>query len=711
MSKRVVMTGNEAVAWAVLLSLVQVCPEYEITPATTISDKLAEFIANKLLDAVYIPVESEHSGMAATIGASYAGARAFTASASHGTFLMHELLHTASGMRRPIVMVNVNRSAGLPWNLFNDQIDSLSQRDTGWLQLYAENAQESLDTVIMAFKIAEHPKVQLPVMVITEGFVLSHTGEPVEIPEQELVDGFLPPYRTTQKLDLNNPRSFGGFMNPVRDYFKVKIDAQKAMWYAKGVIKEVDEEFGNVFGRSYGMIEKFHWKNPRLVLVTVGPMTSTARHVLTESIKFKDVGLLKVKMFRPFPDEELREALSDVEKVAVIDRNISLGNKGIFLTEIESALYPLEQRPEIFGFITGLGGLDVTSQIMEEAINYALSHEKPNNYAVWLPQGIEKEEPEGTKYQHFGSIKTQAEEELIYSGHPACQGCGVILGLRHVLKALGSKTFGIIPASCSSTLSGVCPQTALRIPFCNVNFATGASTASGIRAALKVLGTNEVENVFVWAGDGGTYDIGFGALSGAAERGDDVIFVCANKEAYMNTGIQRSSATPWGAWTTTTPLPEPKQQAKKPMIEIMAAHHISYVASASIAFLEDLKAKVNKAKSIRGGLKFIDLLCPCPTGWRFSPQLTVKIARLAVLTGIFPLCEVFHGEEYIVNQPEVEKPILPAEQYLSLQGRFNHLTDEDINTIQSNVNREWQRLIQKASSYHDIHMHGMYSLS
>ncbi|TET41811.1 MAG: pyruvate synthase subunit beta [Dehalococcoidia bacterium] len=293
-------------------------------------------------------------------------------------------------------------------------------------------------------------------------------------------------------------------------------------------------------------------------------------------------------------------------------------------------------------------------------------------------------------------MKKQPEEELVYSGHPACQGCGVIIGLRHVLKALGRKTFGVIPASCTSTITGIYPQTALRIPFCHVNFETGASTASGIRAALKTLEDSEVENVFVWAGDGGTYDIGFGALSGAAERGDDMIYVCANNEAYMNTGIQRSSATPWGAWTTTTPLPEPKQQAKKPMVEIMAAHRIPYAASASIAFLEDLEAKVKKAKSIKGGLKFIDLLCPCPIGWRFSPHLTVKLARLAVLTGVFPLYEVFQGKEYAINQPEVNKALLPVEEYLSFQGRFSHLTDEDTKTILNNVNQEWERLLKKA---------------
>jgi len=470
------------------------------------------------------------------------------------------------------------------------------------------------------------------------------------------------------------------------------------MQRAKKVFRDVDKEYGKVFGRSYGVIEKFHWKNPRLALVTSGTTTSTARHLLMENSEFKDVGLLKIKMFRPFPGEEIREALKGVEKVAVIDRSISLGNKGIFSTEIESALYPLQNRPEVFGFITGLGGLDITTQIIKEAINYALEHEGPDKRIIWLPQGIEKEEPDVTKYQDIEIIKRQPKEELVYSGHAACQGCGVIVGLRHVLKALGRKTFGVIPASCSSTLAGIYPQSTLRIPFCNVNFATGGSTSAGIRAALKAMRDSEVENVFVWAGDGGTYDIGFAALSGAAERGDDIIYVCANNEAYMNTGIQRSSATPWGAWTTTSPLPQPKQQTKKPMVEIMAAHRIPYVASASIAFLEDLEAKVKKASSIKGGLKFIDLLCPCPTGWRFPPNLTIKLARLAVLAGVFPLCEISQGENYVVNQPQVDKALLPVKDYLSFQGRFRHQTDEDIKTIQHNVNHDWERLLKKADT-------------
>ncbi|MDH4299264.1 MAG: thiamine pyrophosphate-dependent enzyme [Dehalococcoidia bacterium] len=288
------------------------------------------------------------------------------------------------------------------------------------------------------------------------------------------------------------------------------------------------------------------------------------------------------------------------------------------------------------------------------------------------------------------------EEELFYSGHSACQGCGLALGLRHVVKTLGKNTVGVIPAGCSSIIAGAFPQSALRIPYCHVNFATGGSSAAGIAAAVKALKKSKVESVLVWAGDGATYDIGMGSLSGAAERGDDIIYVCANNEAYMNTGIQRSSATPPGAWSTTTPLPQPKQQSKKPMVEIMAAHRIPYAATASIAFPEDLEMKLKKAQSIKGGVKYIDLLVPCPTGWRFPPHLTVKLARLAVLTGIFPLFEIINGEKYIINKPDVSKTLLPITEYMRWQGRFAHVSEDDMDAIQKNVKREWRRLLQKS---------------
>lgn len=701
---REIMNGNEAMARGVLRSRAQVLPEYLITPSTRISEILAEDCAAGKLKGIYIPLEGEHSSMAAAVGAAYLGARTFVNSCSHGTLYMHEILHTASGMRLPIVFGNVNRAVGLPWNIWTDQNDSLSQRDTGWIQLYCENAQETLDTVIMAYKIAENQRVLLPVMVITEGFILSHTGEAIDDPEQKLVDEFLPPYKPAHEFNPKNPKIFGAFIRS-EEYFKMKINAQEAMEEAKRVIKRVDGEFGKLFGRQYGVIEKINWpirqaqgkRNPKIVLITSGTVTSTVRHILANEKGFEDIGVLKIKMFRPFPTEDVKRALKGVEKVAVIDRNLSLGRGGIFCSEIKSALCELKKRPEVFSFITGLGGVDITPEIIKEAISHTRQHKKAKQEIIWLPPGIEK--PTTAKYSIPEIAKPKQEnEELLNSGHSACQGCGLILGWRHALRVLGPKTFVVIPAGCSTLLAGIYPQRTLELSGCHVNFQTGAPTAAGIKAAIKMRGLEkEIENVLVWAGDGATYDIGFGALSGAAERGDDIIYICANNEAYMNTGVQRSSATPFGAWTTTTPLPAYKNRVKKPITEILACHRIPYAATATIAYLEDFEEKLKKAKEKKGGLRFIELLVPCPTGWRFGSELTIKMARLAVLSKVFPLYEVENGEKWKLTVEPVE--FLEIKEYLKLQGRFSHLGEKEISEIQEYVEREWKRLNKFAETF------------
>ncbi len=690
-----IMNGNEAMARGVLRARAEVLPEYLITPSTRVSEILAEDCASGRLNAIYIPMEGEHSSMAAAVGAAYLGARTFVNSCSHGTLYMHEILHTASGMRLPIVFGNVNRAVGLPWNIWTDQNDSLSQRDTGWIQLYCENAQETLDTVIMAYKIAENRGVLLPVMVVTEGFILSHTGEAIDDLEQKLVDKFLPPYKPIHEFDPKNPKIFGAFIRS-EEYFKMKIDAQEAMERAKKVIKRIDREFGKIFGRQYGVIEKINWpadnrRNPKIVLVTSGTVTSTARYILSEEKGFEDIGVLKIKMFRPFPTEDVKEALKGTEKVAVIDRNLSLGRGGIFCNEIKSALCDLKKRPEVFSFITGLGGVDITPEIIREAITHTRQHKKTGREILWLPLGIDKTFAK-PKYSPPEIIKpSEQNAELLNSGHSACQGCGLILGWRHALRILGPKTFVVIPAGCSTLLAGIYPQKTLELSGCHVNFQTGAPTAAGIKAAIKMRSLEkEIENVLVWAGDGATYDIGFGALSGAAERGNDIIYICANNEAYMNTGVQRSSATPFGAWTTTTPLPNYKPQVKKPITEILACHRIPYAATATIAYLEDFEEKLKKAKELKNGLRFIELLVPCPTGWRFGSELTIKIARLAVLSKVFPLYEVENGEKWkITFEPD---EFLEVKEYLKLQGRFSHLGEKEISEIQNYVVKEWQRL-------------------
>lgn len=286
------------------------------------------------------------------------------------------------------------------------------------------------------------------------------------------------------------------------------------------------------------------------------------------------------------------------------------------------------------------------------------------------------------------------EEEFMHSGHRGCQGCGATLAMRYALKALGKKTALCIPACCWSVIDGPFPYSCLDVPIYHCAFETAAVSASGVKAGLEMVGDSET-TVVAWAGDGGTFDIGIQALSGVAERNDDIIYVCYDNEAYMNTGIQRSSATPWGAWTTTTPVKHYKNRPKKDMEAIMAAHRIPYIATASIGYPEDLFKKVKKAKDIEG-TRFIHIYAPCPAGWKSRPEDTVKLSRMVVQNGIFPLFEIERGEIYTLNIKPKEKKLI--DDYLKLQGRFRHLTDNEIAFMQKEVDKKWERLLSKVGN-------------
>lgn len=284
---------------------------------------------------------------------------------------------------------------------------------------------------------------------------------------------------------------------------------------------------------------------------------------------------------------------------------------------------------------------------------------------------------------------TIPQEEIMSSGHLACQGCGATLAMRYALKALGRDTILVVPACCWSVIDGPFPYSSAGVPLFHTAFETAASTASGISAALQ-LQKKEETTVLAWAGDGGTMDIGIQALSGAVERGDNFIYVCYDNEAYMNTGIQRSSSTPYGAWTSTTPAKTFKSSPKKNMVEIMAAHRIPYTATASISHPEDFIRKLRIAKEIKGP-KFLQILSPCPVGWKYPPHLSVKLAKLAVAACIFPLYEVKEGS-YKVREPAKKKE---AGIYFKMQGRFKHLSETALSQMQSNIDREWELLLKK----------------
>lgn len=375
---RRVLEGSHAVSHAVELARVQVISAYPITPQTHIVERLAELVADGVLDARFIRVESEHSAMAAVIGAASAGARSFTASSSHGLALMHEMLHWAAGARLPIVMAEVNRAMGPGWNIWADQTDSLSQRDTGWMQLYCEDVQEVLDTILIAYKLAE--RVSLPAMVVMDAFFLSHTYEPVEVPDQEAVDAFLPPWEPGEILDPRDPHAFNQLASP-EYYMEFRYKIQEAMEGALAAHAEIDAEFGERFGRSYGAVRVIPCREGErapLALVTTGSVTGTAR-VAQAALREKGVefDLVKLKLFRPFPHEEIRRVLGAYPRVAVIDRNLSFGSGGIFAAEIRAALAFLAERPAVYPFVAGLGGRDITPQTIENIVRRALAPEPP----------------------------------------------------------------------------------------------------------------------------------------------------------------------------------------------------------------------------------------------------------------------------------------------------------------------------------------------
>ncbi len=376
-----VLKGNHAVSVGAKLARVEVIAAYPITPQTTIVELLSEMVANGDLRARFITVESEHSAMAGCIGASLAGARAFTATSAQGLALMHEMLHWAAGARAPIVMANVNRAMAPPWSIWTEQTDSLAQRDTGWIQIYNESNQEVLDTVILAYKVAE--RVRVPAMLVLDAFVLSHTSEPVEVYPQELVDEYLPPYENPHALNLNDPRAIGSLADP-HIYMEFRYKLQKAHEEALQVFKEEGKRFKEFFGRSYDTLEGFYLDDADYVLVTSGTVTSTAKYTVAQlREKGEKVGILKIRLFRPFPFEDVRNALRGRKKVAVIDRNISFGHSGIFYSEIKSALYRDAGAPPVFGYIAGLGGRDVRPHDILAIYEDLKQREEPAEPILW----------------------------------------------------------------------------------------------------------------------------------------------------------------------------------------------------------------------------------------------------------------------------------------------------------------------------------------
>ena len=379
---RKVIMGNHALSYGAKLARAQVISAYPITPQTQVVELLSEMCADKTLDAEFIKVESEHSAMDSCISASAVGARTFTATSAQGLALMHEMLHWASGGRHPVVLGNINRAMAPGWSIWTDQNDSLSERDTGWMQFYCSSNQEVLDSVIQAFKVGE--ALMIPAMVILDAFALTHTYEVVEIPEQDQVDAFLPPFKPEIRLTPSDPHAFGGLTGP-EHYFELRYKLQKDMEKAPALIEKTGREYEKLFGRYLGLVDEYKCDDADLLFVTSGTAGYTA-NVAVDLLRDEGIkaGNLRMRVLRPFPFDAVRRIVGQAKKVAVVDRNISYGHHGIFYQEVKSALYGQAERPPLFGYITGLGGRDITHESFKEIAAHALAKDAADEEIVWI---------------------------------------------------------------------------------------------------------------------------------------------------------------------------------------------------------------------------------------------------------------------------------------------------------------------------------------
>jgi pyruvate/2-oxoacid:ferredoxin oxidoreductase alpha subunit len=361
------LLGSDAIAHGVKVCRPDVIAAYPITPQTHIVETLSKMVDSGELASQYVKVESEMSAIAACYGAVAAGSRAFTATSSHGLALMHEMLHWVAGSRFPMVMVNANRALGAPWNIWTDQGDSMSQRDTGWVQLYCETGQEALDSILLATWLSE--QIMLPVMVNIDGFILSHTMEQLFVPDQELVDRFLPSYKAPYCLDPEDPHSFGAAAAP-DNFYNLKKSLAKTMRNVPKLANEGYDRFSGLFGRRYRSVEAESIEDAEVVILTSGALAGTTRVAVKDlRSQGRRVGLVKLRLFRPFPQEEILELLSDVDTILVFNRAVSFGAGGTVSQELRAAMYHLVKRPKIFDLVISLGGKEVFPDTVKEIVN------------------------------------------------------------------------------------------------------------------------------------------------------------------------------------------------------------------------------------------------------------------------------------------------------------------------------------------------------
>lgn len=682
------LSGNQCIAHGARLSRVEVVSAYPITPATPASEELYEMVVRGELDADMVNAESELGAMGICVGASAAGCRTFNCTCSQGLALMRELLWAASGMALPVVLAINSREVGIPQGLLSDYSDSFSERDASFLQFYAENGQEIIDSLIMAYRISESDNILLPSFVVTEGHRVSHSFETVDVPDQEKVDKFLPKYNPKHVfVDPDYPMSQGpGVM---AQYPSFKMQQYQAMQEAKKVIKDVCKEFAKQFGRKYDLIEAYKTEDAEFVVTGMGSVVSVLREKVDEyREKGVKIGLLKLRVFRPFPDEEVAKALSGAKKVLVIDRACSPGNRyGVTCIEIRSTLH--KSKTTISNMI--ISGRDIAGQDVDQIFETWFG--KDDEFVQWYKADFDERVATMSGFDNYQKLVTgeKVEREVIKvgdgglsKGTASCAGCLSLQAIRMVLSVFDKNAVVVNNAGCLSAVGTYFPLTAWKIPFFFFSYSHAGAASSGMEVALKRKGINA--DIVLVAGDGAIFDIGLQTFSAALERGHRVVYLCYDNQAYMNTGVQKSGSTPYMAKTKTTLVG--RTGRVKNIEQIVAAHGDIYIATACSAYPEDLLRKARKARSLNKP-SFIHIICPCPPGWEYDPELGIEIARLGVETGMVVLYEYENGKVTVNVVPEEKKPV---EEYLLKQGRFSHLSKAEIAEIQKETDRNFYKL-------------------
>jgi len=682
------LSGNQAIAHGVKLSRVEVISAYPITPATPASEELHEMVARGELDADIVNAESELGAMGICVGAEAAGCRTFNCTCSQGFALMRELLWAASGMALPVVLALDSREIGIPQGLLSDHSDAASERDASFIQYYVENGQEIVDSVIMAYRVGEDERVLLPSLVVSEGHRMSHSFELVDVPDEKKVDKFLPGYQPKHVfVDPDYPQTQGPGVMP--QYPSFKMQQYQAMQGAKQVIREVCKEFEKVFGRHYDLVEEYKTEDAEYIVVGMGSVVSVLREKVDEyREKGKKIGMLKIRVFRPFPEDEVKKALEGAKKILVLDRPCSPGaTYGVSCIEIRAALR--KSQADISNII--ISGKDIGGRDIDEMFEkWFLSK---GEFVEWYKADFDERVATMAGYDNYEKLLRgeKVERQVIKEGEgglskgtASCAGCISLNAIRMVLSVFDKNVVVVNNSGCLSAVGTYYPLTAWKVSHFFFSYSHAGAATSGMEVAMKRKGIKA--DIVQIAGDGAIFDIGLQTFSAALERGHRIIYLCYDNQAYMNTGVQRSGSTPYGAYTKTTV--KGRTGRTKNLEQIVAAHGDIYIATASTAYPEDLLRKVRKAKSLDKP-SFIHVICPCPPGWEYDPELGIEIARLGVETGMVVLYEYENGKTTINVMPEEKKPV---EEYLMKQGRFRHLTKKQIAEIQKETDKNFYQL-------------------